>query len=211
MPNTKKMQCEVFIKALASKSPTPGGGGAAAFGGAIGMALASMVGNLTVSKKKYALVEDEVKKLIIESDAIIDELMDLIDKDAVNFEPLSKAYRLPEDTAAQIKHKTTIIEQCSKNACLIPIAIIHKAYDGIMIHQRMSEIGNLMAISDIGCGVVFLKAALIAAKLNVLTNFNFIKDLKYIAVTKREIQKLCTEGCAIADKTLELVISKISK
>ena len=76
-----------FLEMLASKAPVPGGGGAAALGGAIGMALSNMVGNLTVGKKRYADVEDEVKDLLEKGYKIIDELKALVDKDAEVFEP----------------------------------------------------------------------------------------------------------------------------
>jgi methenyltetrahydrofolate cyclohydrolase len=90
--------CSDFLEVLASKAPVPGGGGAAALGGAIGMALSNMVGNLTVGKKKYAEVEDEVKELIAKGDKVIAELKALVDEDAEVFEPLSKAYGLPKDS-----------------------------------------------------------------------------------------------------------------
>ena len=211
MSNTREIKCGDFIELLASKAPIPGGGGAAAFGGAIGMALSNMVGNLTIGKKKYAEVEDEVKQLVTKGDAVINELMDLIDKDAAVFEPLSKAYGLPKDTPEQTKHKEEVIEQCCKEACTVPLAIMRNAYEGIMIHKRMGEIGTLIAISDVGCGVTFLKSALIAARLNVLINFKFIKDEAYIEKNEQEMEQLYTEGCSVADKTLELVIDKIGK
>ena len=74
--------CDYFLDVLASNAPTPGGGGAAALGGAIGMALSNMVGNLTVGKKKYAAVEDEVKALVEEGSRIIERLKELVDEDA---------------------------------------------------------------------------------------------------------------------------------
>lgn len=211
MTSTREITCGNFIDALSSKAPVPGGGGAAAFGGAIGMALSNMVGNLTIGKKKYAEVEGEVKELIAKGEKVMNELMTLIDKDAAVFEPLSRAYGLPKDTPEQIKSKETVIEQCCKDACSVPMEIMRKAYQGILLHQRMGEIGTAIAISDVGCGVTFLKAALIAAKLNVLINFNFIKDAEYVATNRVEMEALCNEGSKIADATLALVMSKITK
>lgn len=211
MSNIKEMKCGHFIEVLASKAPVPGGGGAAAFGGAIGMALSNMVGNLTIGKKKYAEVEGEVKELVSKGEIVINELMSLVDKDAVVFEPLSKAYGLPKDTPEQAKHKEELIEKCCKAACAIPMEIMRKAYEGIMLHKRMGEIGTLIAISDVGCGVTFLKSALIAAKLNVLINFKFIQDKDYIEENEKEMQRLSDEGCRVADETLDLVMRKIQK
>ena len=210
MSNTREIKCGDFINVLASKAPVPGGGGAAAFGGALGMALSNMVGNLTIGKKKYAEVEGEVKELVAKGESVINALMDLIDQDAAVFEPLSKAYGLPKETPEQIKYKEEVIEKCCKEACEVPMEIMRKAYEGILVHKRMGEIGAMIAISDVGCGVTFLKSALIAAQLNVLINFNFIKDKAYVAKNRVEMEELSSDGCRIADETLQLVINKIT-
>jgi formiminotetrahydrofolate cyclodeaminase len=200
-----------FLELLASKQPVPGGGGAAALGGAIGMALSNMVGNLTVGKKKYADVEPEVKELIAKGDKVINALEALVSKDAEVFEPLSKAYSLPKDTPEQIAHKAEVLEQLSKAANAVPVEIMRKAYEGIKIHERMGQIGTLIAISDVGCGVVFLKAALISGSLNVIINLNSIKDQDYVSKTRAEINHMLEDGGKIADATLALVLSKITK
>ncbi len=203
--------CEQFLDVLASKAPVPGGGGAAAMGGAIGMALSNMVGNLTVGKKKYADVEDEVKELLEKGYKIIDELKALVDKDAEVFEPLSKAYSLPKDTPEQKEHKAKVMEECSINACSVPLEIMRKAYEGIKIHERMGQIGTLIAISDVGCGVAYLKATLVSGYLNVIINLNTIKNETYLSETTAEIDRLLADGSKIADETLELVTGKIKK
>ena len=203
--------CTDFLEVLASKAPVPGGGGAAAMGGAIGMALSNMVGNLTVGKKKYAEVEGEIKELIAKGDKVIADLKALVDEDAEVFEPLSKAYGLPKDTPEQIAHKEQVMEKCLKDACDGPMKIMRKCHEGIKIHERMGQIGTMIAISDVGCGVVFLKSALISAMLNVVINLNSIKDQDYVNKNRAEMNQLLAEGSKIADATLELVLSKISK
>jgi len=202
--------CAHFIEILASKAPVPGGGGAAAMGGALGMALSNMVGNLTVGKKKYAPVEDEVKRLLSEGSAIIEALKDLVDRDAEVFEPLSKAYGLPKETPEQIAQKEKIMEECSIEACSVPLEIMRKSFAGIKIHERMGQIGSRLAISDVGCGVVFLKAALLSGQLNVMINLGAIKNEKFLADTKAEMAQLIEDGCRIADQTLAAVIDQLS-
>ncbi len=197
-----------FLDVLASKAPVPGGGGAAAMGGAIGMALSNMVGNLTVGKKKFADVEDEVKELLEQGYQIIEDLKVLIDKDAEVFEPLSKAYGLPKETAEQAAHKAKVMEECSKDACSVPLEIMRKSYAGIKIHERMGQIGTKLAISDVGCGVAFLKAALISGQLNVLINLGAIKDDQFVKETVAEVDHLVEEGSRVADQTLNSVIEK---
>ncbi len=204
-------KCSEFLEVLASKAPVPGGGGAAAMGGAIGMALSNMVGNLTVGKKKFADVEDEVKELLEKGYAIIEELKVLVEKDAEVFAPLSKAYGLPKDTPEQAKFKAETLEKCSKDACSVPMEIMRKSYEGIKIHERMGQIGTKIAISDVGCGVAFLKAALVSGSLNVIINLGAIKDEEYVGAVTEEMDRLVKDGSQIADETLELVIGKIKK
>ncbi|MDR2664773.1 MAG: cyclodeaminase/cyclohydrolase family protein, partial [Oscillospiraceae bacterium] len=86
-----------FANALASSSPTPGGGGAAALAGALGVALGSMVGSLTLGKKKYADVQGDIERIMESAAALRGELLALIDGDAAAFEPLSRAYGIPKD------------------------------------------------------------------------------------------------------------------
>jgi formiminotetrahydrofolate cyclodeaminase len=203
--------CKQFLTDLASKAAVPGGGGAAALGGAIGMCLSNMVGNLTVGKKKYAEVEDEVKKLMDRGTQVIEKLQELVDKDAEVFEPLSKAYGLPKDTPELAKQKEITIENCSKVACSVPMEIMRYAYEGIKIHQRMGQIGSMLALSDVGCGVTFLKSALVAGSLNVIINLNTIKDPAFKEKTQKEMDQLINDGSKLADETLNLVIAKLKK
>jgi methenyltetrahydrofolate cyclohydrolase len=202
--------CAHFIEVLASKAPVPGGGGAAAMGGAIGMALSNMVGNLTVGKKKYAAVEEEVIALLKEGSIIIEALKELVDRDAEVFEPLSRAYGLPRETPEQIAHKEKVMEECSIEACSVPLEIMRKSYAGIKIHERMGQIGSRLAISDVGCGVVFLKAALLSGQLNVMINLGAIKNEKYLEETRTEMTRLVEDGCSIADQTLAAVVEKLA-
>ncbi len=203
--------CTNFLSELASKAAVPGGGGAAALGGAIGMCLSNMVGNLTTGKKKYADVEGEIQELLKQGEAVIEQLKSLVDKDAEVFGPLSKAYGLPKDTPEQVKQKEETIEECSKVACSVPMEIMRNAYEGIKIHSRMGQIGSMLAISDVGCGVTFLKSALIAGSLNVIINLNTIKDPAFLENTRAEMNKLLAEGSKLADETLDLVIAKLKK
>ena len=201
--------CKDFNTVLASKAAVPGGGGAAAMGGAIGMALSNMVGNLTIGKKKYADVEDEAKELVAKGEKVIAALEALVDKDAEVFEPLSKAYGMPRETDEEKKLKAETMEACGKTACSVPLDIMRQAYEGIKIHRRMGDIGTMIAISDVACGVVFLKAALISGSLNVIININGIKDQEFNKAAKEEMDRLLADGSKIADETLALVLGKL--
>ncbi|MCR6546088.1 cyclodeaminase/cyclohydrolase family protein [Dehalobacterium formicoaceticum] len=203
--------CREFVTALSDKVSVPGGGGAAALGGAIGIALSTMVGNFTVGKKKYAEVEDEVKELIEKGLKVQEELLALIAKDAEAFEPLSQAYGLPNGTDEEKKVKAEVLERESKNAVAVPMEIMRKSYEGIKIHERMGQIGSRMLISDVGCGVVFLRGSLIAGKLNVMINLNTIEDQEFIKATKAEVDHLTDDGIKVADEVYQSVLNEITK
>lgn len=109
-----------FVEALASKAPTPGGGGASAYAGALASALASMVGNLTVGKKKYADVEERDAAEVVELDDTRAHLLSLIDEDARAFEPLAAAYGMPKDTDAERAAQSAALQQALVGACEVP-------------------------------------------------------------------------------------------
>ena len=125
--NFKLQTCEDFIEVLASKAAVPGGGGAAALTGAIGIALGNMVGSLTVGKKTYADVEDEIIECKKEADEIAKEFLELMDKDAEAFEPLSRAYGLPKSTPEEIAE--VIAPQFAETDLDTVTAIVKRYYD----------------------------------------------------------------------------------
>ena len=114
--NFKLQTCEDFIEVLASKAAVPGGGGAAALTGAIGIALGNMVGSLTVGKKTYADVEDEMWELKAKCDQLQKDFLSLIERDAEVFEPLSKAYGMPRETEEEKAEKARVMEIVLKDA-----------------------------------------------------------------------------------------------
>ena len=159
-----------FINELASKAPTPGGGGASAYCGALATALASMVGNLTVGKKTYAAVEDEVKEALIQLEEQRNKFVELIDKDAQAFEPLSRAYRLPRATSEELAHKNKVMQQALVGATEVPLEIMEICAQVITTSKFLAHNGSRLALSDVGVAVLFAKAALKGASLNVYAN-----------------------------------------
>ncbi len=175
MGNSTKT-CPEFVEILASKEPVPGGGGAAALVGALGTALGSMVANLTIGKKKYADVEEEMIKLKSICTGLQNDFLDLIDRDAESFIPLSEAYRLPKDTPEQIGYREQVMEKCSQDACLVPLEIMEKCCAAMDCLVKFAERGSVMAVSDAGAGMILCKAAMEAASLNVFINTKTMKD-----------------------------------
>lgn len=203
--------CIEFVNVLASKSAVPGGGGAAALVGAIGMALGSMVCNLTIGKKKYAEYEESVNEILVKAREIEKKLLSMIDKDAKNFLPLSKAYGLPNSTEEEKKIKEEIMENALKVACEVPIDIVRVCFDAIKLHEDLVDKGSKLAISDVGVGVQCLRAAILSGQLNVVININSIKDMEYVEAIRKEVNSLVEEGVKICDEVYAKVEKALGK
>lgn len=203
--------CIEFVNVLASKSAVPGGGGAAALVGAIGMALGSMVCNLTIGKKKYDEYEESVNEILVKAREIEKKLLSMIDKDAKNFLPLSKAYGLPNSTEEEKKIKEEIMENALKVACEVPIDIVRVCFDAIKLHEDLVDKGSKLAISDVGVGVQCLRAAILSGQLNVVININSIKDMEYVEAIRKEVNSLVEEGVKICDEVYAKVEKALGK
>lgn len=195
----KDMTCKDFIEALASKAPVPGGGGASALVGCVGMALGNMVGNLTLGKKKYETVEEDIIRLMNRAEQVRQELLLLIDRDAEVFEPLSGAYKLPADTQAERQEKEKILEAALREACTVPIEIMEKCCAAIELHREFAAKGAAIAISDVGCGAAFCRTALQSASLNVFINTGLMADRAYAEDINAKANALLEKYLPIAD------------
>lgn len=201
--------CNEFLDILASNAPVPGGGGASAMVGAIGTALGSMVGNLTLGKKKYEQYQEDIKVILEKADVIRKDLVALIDEDAVVFEPLSKAYGLPKNTEEEKTKRDEIMESALRLASSVPIKIMEKAVEAIALHEELAVKGTKIAISDVGVGVLFCKSALMGASLNVFINTKLMKDRLYAGDINRKTEMLIAEGTRRADRVYSEVESSI--
>lgn len=198
-----------FINELASKAPTPGGGGASAYCGALATALASMVGNLTVGKKTYAAVEDEVKEALIQLEEQRNKFVELIDKDAQAFEPLSRAYRLPRATSEELAHKNKVMQQALVGATEVPLEIMEICAQVITTSKFLAHNGSRLALSDVGVAVLFAKAALKGASLNVYANASSMANEAQARSCIQQADCLIEEYGALADELYEYVIKEI--
>lgn len=203
-----KYTCQEFISVLASKSPVPGGGGASALVAAIGTALGSMVGSLTIGKKKYADVSSDIKSLMEKAERIQQELLSCVEQDALVFEPLSKAYALPKNTEEEKAYKAEVMEGALKAACEVPVNIMEKCCEAIELHAQFAKKGSAIAISDVGVGVICLKSALMGASLNVFINTKSISDLKYKEEIHTRVNRMLDRYTLLADSIYEDVRSR---
>lgn len=199
-----------FAALLASKNPVPGGGGAAALSAALGAALNSMVANFSVGKKKFIDVKERHEDLLRRGDVLREKLINLVDKDAEFFEPLSRAYVMPSNTEEEKQKKEEVLQECLKVACSAPMETLMYTFDAIIMHKEIVDISSKNIISDVGVGVQCLKAALNSAYLNVLINLNSITDENYVKENKEKAEKLLAEGNSIADEVYNMVVNIIN-
>lgn len=187
--------CRKFVEVLASNAPAPGGGGAAALVGAIGTALGNMVGSLTVGKKKYAAVEEEIVALKARCDALQTELLDQVEADDKGFVPLAKAYGIPKDDP----NRNAILEDATVTACAVPMHIMELCCQALDYIAVFAEKGSRLAVSDAGCGAVCCKAALQAASLNVFINTKSLKNRQTAEELNRKANAMLDRYCRLAD------------
>lgn len=198
-----------FTDVLASKASVPGGGGASALVGAVGTALGSMVGALTVGKKKYADVEAEIIELMKKADEVRAALLRQIDEDAVVFEPLSKAYGMPKDTDEQKAEKARVMEACLRDACSVPMEIMVKCCEAIELQKEFAAKGSTLAISDAGVGVAFCRAALQGASLNVFINTKSMTDRAYADELNTKAYAMLDKYVPMADEIFDGVFNRL--
>ena len=198
-----------FLDVLSSSAPVPGGGGASAYAGAIGTALGAMVANLTIGKKKYADVQEEIKRLEADSQILMKELSLFMDKDAEAFEPLSNAYGLPRQTQEQKKEREEIMEKALVTASETPLALMEKTLEAMKLLDRLSVIGSNLAISDVGVGIQMMRSALLGASLNVFINTKMMKNRVVADEMNQKAEAMIAEGTIQADRIFAVVMDKI--
>lgn len=194
-----------FLSELSSNAPVPGGGGASAAVGAFAAALGMMVTNLTIGKKKYADYEEEAKAVRDRLEGLRDQLIDLVDGDAVAFEPLSKAYSIPKDDP----ERDTIMENALYEASVVPMSIMETVLAAAKELEVLVEKGSKLAVSDVGVGILFAQAAIEGASLNVYINTKSMKDRERAAALDAKADAIIAEGAALKARIYDGVLAAI--
>ena len=201
------LSCEGFLEELASKAAAPGGGGASALVGAAGVALGSMVGSLTVGKKKYAAVEADIAALNVRAEALRGQVSQL-DAAALGDrypDALAAAYKLPKETPEQQAHKAAVLEKALDRACAVPLEVMTACGEGIVLAAEYAEKGSVLARSDAGCAALFCKAAMQAAGLNVKVNTRLMADKAHADALEARAEQLLAEFVPQADTVYQTV------
>ena len=193
--------CREFVAVLASNEPAPGGGGASALVAALGTALGNMVGALTVGKKKYADVEEEIKALMKECNDLQTQLLDQVPADAEGFIPLSKAYGIPKDDPS----RPEIMEKATITACQVPMRIMELCCKSLDCIKVFAEKGSRLAVSDAGCGAIIVKSAMQAASLNVFINTKTLRNREVAEEMNAKCLGMLDTYGKLADEIFETV------
>lgn len=198
-----------FLEVLSSDAPVPGGGGACATVGAMGAALGMMVGNLTLGKKKYADMEEDIKVLLEKSQHLMEEMIRLTDEDARAFEPLSRAYGLPKGTEEEKAAREAVMEKALLEASLVPMQIVEKAYESLTLLKELGQKGTRIALSDVGVGALFARASLEGASLNIFINTKLMKDRPQAERLNAKAEDLIAKGRVLSDQVYGEVLAGI--
>ena len=194
-----------FSELLAAKTSVPGGGGASALAGGLGIALGSMVGQFTLGKKKYVDVESDIQELMVKAEELQKSLLQCIDKDAEAFEPLSKAYSIPKDNP----DRDTIMEECLKDAAKVPFEILELSCAAIDLQREFADKGSKLMISDSATGAAILAGAIRGAAVNVKINTGLMKDREYAKALEKKVNTLLEEYIPKADKIYDDVMARL--
>ena len=193
-----------FTQQLASPAPVPGGGGASALVGAVAIALGDMVGELTVGKKKYADVEEEILALMRRAQDLRVRLLACVEKDAEAFEPLSRAYGIPKDDPT----RDAVLEDCLRIAAAAPLEIFDLCCEAVVLLRDFAEKGSKMVISDAATGAAFCRGALYGAAVNVKVNTRLMKDRTYAGEINAHVDRRLAEYAPMADAVYTAVYER---
>ena len=198
-----------FVQNVASRSPAPGGGSVAALAGALGAGLTTMVSRLTIGKKVYADVEDDMRRIEEIGKEHRDKFLELVDKDTDAFDAVMEAMRMFDDTPEQqtVKEKASL--EATLGAIQIPLTVMELAVSMLPHTLEVANKGNINSISDVGVAGMMLRDALEGAAMNVMINLPGMDDKAKAAAFRSRMEKLLAEGNKIAEDVHKVVLSKL--
>ncbi len=199
----------LFADSVASSSPAPGGGTVSAAAGTLAAALAAMVCRLTIGKKKYAGVQDEMEKVLSEAESLRAKLTRLADDDAKAFDKVMAARKLPKDTESEIATRDKTIDAATREAAQVPLEVCRTAYRAIELADVCAAKGNVNAVSDSGVAAQMAYSAIVGAGLNVKINMTGFPDVEFREQLLSEARELQTRGQSLTERVLRTVHARI--
>jgi len=179
-----------FVDVTASKEPVPGGGSVAALSGAIAAALGEMVANLTIGKKKYVEVEEEMKEIAEVMAGKRKDFIDFVDEDACSFDDVMKAFKMPKETDEEKAARTAKIQEGTKYAASVPLKVAKAAYGIMDMCEAVVVKGNKSAVTDGAVAAMMARTAVLSALYNTKINLGSIKDEDFVAKMTAEVNEL---------------------
>lgn len=210
MSDMFSMSLRDVLRASASADPTPGGGSVSAIAAAFATSMAAMVCNLTIGKKKYKDVEDEISVIRNKALSMLNRLEELVNDDIAAFNRFMECFKMPKDTPEEKEIRTVMMQDALKTATRVPMDIAKECLVLLNLVNRISVIGNAMAISDAGVAAHLGHAALKASLLNVEINIGLIKDKLFVEEVSQEKEGLLRQADTIAVQCLSTVSSRIN-
>lgn len=202
-----------YIAATASGEPTPGGGSVAALVGGLGGALTNMVSNLTVGKKAYEELSDEIKTEIAENskevEKLVEELSSIVDEDTKAFDRVMEAFKLPKETDEEKAARTKAIQEGYKIALEVPLRCAEKCLRVLDLQDVFANYGNVNAITDVGVGTLLAYSGLEGALFNVTINLGSIKDEEFKKEISAKVDNLLNEGKKLKEELLKVVYKRL--
>lgn len=203
------MKLNAFADETASESPAPGGGSISAYAGALGISLATMVANLSASKKGWEERWKEFSDWAEKGQAIKNQLLNLVDEDTKAFNKIMEAFSLPKTTDVEKAERKNAIQAATKFAIEIPFKVMQLSYESMAIIKAMAENGNPNSVSDAGVGALCARAAVMGAFLNVKINAAGYDDKSFVNDVISKGQKIENDTLNLEKEILEVVNKKI--
>jgi formiminotetrahydrofolate cyclodeaminase len=184
----KELKLNEFIEKLASKDAVPGGGSVAALSASLGTSLIEMVANLTIGKKKYLQVNDEMQKIIEQTKPARNDFLEDIQKDSQSFQNVLDCFKLPKTTEKEKEYRKERIQKAYKKAIEVPLNIAEKALELFDTAEFVVKNGNKNAESDGLVAAIMLRSSILSALLNVKINLSGIKDEEYREKMEKKVE-----------------------
>jgi glutamate formiminotransferase/formiminotetrahydrofolate cyclodeaminase len=205
----EKEGLEGFIDQVASSSPAPGGGSVAAVCGALAGALSSMVCRLTIGRKRFLDVTEELKAVLEKAEEIRKQMEEFIVKDAEGFDKVMAAMKLPKYTDEEKEKRNLAIQQATRGAIVVPLQVMEKGLEALKLSRTVVEKGNPNMVSDVGVSMLAAKTAVDGAYYNVRINLNSLEDQAFVDSTREKAEALRSQSGLLAQEITEKVEEKL--
>lgn len=204
-----RMNLREFTNETAADSPAPGGGSIAAYAGAMGAALGTMVANLSAGKRSWEDKATHFSEWAVKGQALKDRLLFLVDEDTRAFNKIMNAFALPKNTDEEKAQRSAAIQEATKYAVQIPFEVMQTAFEALPLCEAMVKEGNPNSISDGAVGALCLRTAIEGAYLNVRINAKDLKDRNFAENYLKKAEQIFNEGINICQKIIETTLTTI--